>query len=506
MGKGLQRVMATAEFEAALWVVEALRARGFQAYFAGGCVRDLLMGVEPKDYDVATSAPPEKVLLGFPKTFGVGAHFGVVIVCSDHASGCEVRTEVATFRDDGVYEDGRRPVEVTYSDSPERDVVRRDFSVNGMMLDPVGLVHAQAGMDGKRISEPDGSGGGAREAHFSEAALRVSVLDFVGGQSDLELKVIRAIGEPERRFAEDKLRMLRAVRFAARLGFEIELKTMRAIQRQASTIAQVSNERVRDELTKMLTEGHAKRAFALLDESGLLQHVLPEVARMKGVEQPPEWHPEGDVWVHTLLLLSKLEAGVTPTLAWGALLHDVGKPPCYRAPMPGDDRPRIRFNGHAEVGATMTRAILNRLRFSSDEIDQIVSLVANHMRFGDVKAMKESTLRRFMRLQDFPEHLRLHWLDCTSSHNLLGMYDYARERYYAVPEEAHRPAPLVTGRDLIEAGLRPGPRFKELLREVEDAQLEGAVRSREEALGLLTTLIGTEAVADRKPVPGGAVS
>lgn len=457
------QVLNGREFQAALHVVAELRAKGHQAYFAGGCVRDLLMGIAPKDYDVATSAPPEKVLLGFRRTFGIGAHFGVVIVCSDSSeSGCEIRTEVATFRDDGVYEDGRRPVEVTYSDSPERDVVRRDFTVNGMMLDPVGLC---------------------------EADVQGKVLDFVGGQRDLQARVLRAIGDPERRFAEDKLRMLRAVRFAARLGFAIEPQAMRAIQRQAASIEQVSHERVRDELTKMLTEGHAKRAFELLDESGLLPHVLPEVARMKGVEQPPEWHPEGDVWVHTLLLLSKLEAGVAPTLAWGALLHDVGKPPCYRDPDAKDEKPRIRFNGHAEVGATMTRAILNRLRFSNEEIEQIVALVANHMRFGDVKAMKESTLRRFFRLQDFPEHLALHHLDVTSSHNLLGMYDYARERFYAVPEEHHSPAPLLTGRDLIEAGLEPGPRFKELLREIEDAQLEGALHSREDALAMLQGLL-----------------
>ena len=462
----LAEAIETKAFQAALHVVETLRGRGFQAYFAGGCVRDLLLGILPKDYDVATSARPEKVLLGFERTFGVGAHFGVVIVCTAHkSSGCDVRTEVATFRDDGVYLDGRRPEQVTYSDSPEQDAVRRDFTVNGMLLDPVGL---------------------------AESNLHAHVLDFVGGQRDLQARVLRAIGDPARRFEEDKLRMLRAVRFAARFDFEIESETMRAMQKQAATIAQVSAERVREELTRMLTEGHAKRAFELLDESGLLPHVLPEVARMKGVEQPPEWHPEGDVWVHTLLLLSKLPAGAAPTLAWGALLHDVGKPPCYRAPDPKDEKPRIRFNGHADVGATMTRALLNRLRFSNDDIDQIVSLVENHMRFGDVKNMKQSTLRRFFRLQDFPEHLQLHWLDVTSSHNLLGMYDYAKEHYYALPEEEHRAAPLVTGRDLIAEGLKPGPRFKELLREIEDAQLEGLVRSREDGLAMLSALVQRE--------------
>ena len=449
-------------FLAALHVVQTLRGQGYQAYFAGGCVRDLLLGLAPKDYDVATSAPPEKVLLGFPRTFGVGAHFGVVIVCSELSpNSCEIKTEVATFRDDGTYEDGRRPTTVTYSDSPERDTARRDFTINGMMLDPVDLT-------------PEN--------------LQVHVLDFVGGKADLAAGTVRAIGTPHRRFQEDKLRMLRAVRFAARLGFALEPQTLHAIQQQAGTIHQVSSERIREELTRMLTEGHAKRAFELLDESGLLQQVLPEIARMKGVEQPPEWHPEGDVWVHTLLLLDKLEAGVKPTLAWAALLHDVGKPPCYRPPQTGDEKPRIRFNGHAEVGATMSRVLLNRLRFSNEDTDQIVSLVANHMRFGDVKAMRESTLRRFFRLHDFPEHLALHKLDCTSSHNLLGMYEYASERFYAVPEEHHSPPPLLTGRDLIDAGLQPGPAFKQLLQSIEDAQLDGAVTTRDEAFALLQTL------------------
>ena len=306
----LSTAMQSDGFGAALHIVESLRARGFQAYFAGGCVRDLLLGIAPKDYDVATSATPEKVLLGFDRTFSVGMHFGVVIVCTANRNeGCEVQTEVATFRSDGQYSDGRRPDEVSYSDTAEEDVLRRDFTVNGMLLDPVDL---------------------------NEGNLAGKVLDFVGGRTDLDAKILRAIGDPQRRFAEDKLRMLRAVRFAARFGFTIEPETMRAMQAQASSVAQVSNERVREELTKMLTEGHARRAFELLDEAGLLPHVLPEVAAMKGVEQPPEWHPEGDVWVHTLMLLQKLEPGVKATLAWSALLHDVGKPPTFRAPDPAD--------------------------------------------------------------------------------------------------------------------------------------------------------------------------
>ena len=463
MKQDLSTATATEGFKAALHIVETLRSKGFQAYFAGGCVRDLLLGIAPKDYDVATNATPEKVLMGFDRTFSVGMHFGVVIVCTaNKKEGCEVQTEVATFRADGQYTDGRRPDEVSYSDTAEQDVQRRDFTVNGMMLDPVGLT-------GENLNS--------------------RVLDFVGGQEDPAEGVLRAIGDPQRRFREDKLRMLRAVRFAARFGFVMDPQTLQAIQQQANTISQVSNERVRDELTKMLTEGRARLAFELLDQTGLLQHVLPEIAAMKGVEQPPEWHPEGDVWLHTLLLLQKLKPGVKPTLAWSALLHDVGKPPTYRAPDPAEARPRIRFSGHAEVGATMSRHILNRLRFSNDDTEQIVALVANHMRFGDVKNMKQSTLKRFFRLHDFPEHLDLHWLDVTASHNLLGMYDYAKKHFEAAPVQDHRPALLLTGRDLIAAGLKPGPRFKQLLSEIEDAQLEGTIHTRDEAINLLRELL-----------------
>ena len=480
MTDGLHSAIETDRFQAALHVVEALRARGFQAYFAGGCVRDLLLGIAPKDYDVATPATPEKVLMGFDRTFSVGMHFGVVIVCTANRNeGCEVQTEVATFRADGTYTDGRRPDEVSYSDRPEEDVLRRDFTVNGMLLDPVAL---------------------------NAENLRSRVLDFVGGRADLGAKLLRAIGDPERRFREDKLRMLRAVRFAARLEFAIEPETMYGIQRQAATIHQVSNERVRDELTKMLTEGHARPAFELLDETGLLPHVLPEIAAMKGVKQPPEWHPGGDVWLHTLLLLQKLEAGVKPTLAWSALLHDVGKPPTFRAPGPADPKPRIRFNGHAEVGATITRHILNRLRFSNEDTDQVVSLVANHMRFGDVKNMKQSTLKRFFRLRDFSEHLALHWLDVTASHNLLSMYDYAKEHYEAAPLEEHKPALLLTGRDLIDAGLKPGPRFKDLLRDIEDAQLEGTIQTRDEAINLLRELLMRSSESGKEQVSESAVA
>ena len=439
---------------AALRIVERLRAAGYEAYFAGGCVRDLLLGTEAKDFDVATSATPDKVLALFPRTFAVGAHFGVILVCQEIA-GREIVTEVATFRSDGVYLDGRHPVEVRFSTSVREDVLRRDFTINGMMLDPI--------------------------LQRETCSLTSAVLDYVGGQNDLRDAIVRAIGDPRRRFDEDKLRMLRAVRFAARLDYVIEPETERAIRDLAPAIAQVSRERVRDELTRMLTEGRAHRAFELLDRTSLLKEVLPEVYRMHAVEQPPEFHPEGDVWVHTLLLLEKLPAGASPTLAWGALLHDVGKPATFSHQPPD----RIRFNGHVEVGAKIAQDILRRLRFSNEDCAQILSLVENHMRFGDVEKMKSSTLKRFFRLPHFDEHLALHRMDCLSSHGDLSLYEFAKLRRGEMPEELVRPALLVTGRDLIAAGYQPGPQFKEMLRLAEDAQLEGRIHTRDEGLALL---------------------
>ncbi len=444
-------------------IVDRLRAEGYDAYFAGGCVRDLLLGRKPDDFDIATSALPETVLAMFPRTFAVGAHFGVILV-ADKIDGEEIVTEVATFRSDGAYTDGRRPQSVRFSESAEEDVVRRDFTINGMLLDPQLL--RESGDLGK------------------------AVLDYVGGRADLRDRLVRAIGDADRRFDEDKLRMLRAVRFAARIDFEIEVGTAAAIQKSAAHIANVSHERVRDELTRMLTDGRARRAFELLDRTGLLRTVLPEIARMQGVEQPPEYHPEGDVWVHTLMLLEQLPAGVSPTLAWGALLHDVGKPATFQRG-PG----RIRFNGHVEVGVRIAQDIARRLRFSNEETAQIVALVENHMRFGDVEKMKASTLKRFFRLQAFPEHLALHRMDCMASHGGLELYEYAKQRFEATPVEEVRPELLVTGRDLIEVGLQPGPRFKELLAQAEDAQLEGRISSKEEGLALIRSL------SDAAPIP-----
>lgn len=436
-----------------------LRECGHQAYFAGGCVRDLLLGVEPKDFDVATSAAPEEVLALFPKALTVGAHFGVVLVREG-----DVSTEVATFRHDGIYSDGRRPDAVRFSSDPREDVQRRDFTINGMLLDPA-------------IFEETGDAAKA-------------VLDYVGGRADLASKILRAIGDPAVRFAEDKLRMLRGVRFASRLGFQIEPRTLAAMRADAANIHQVSCERIRDELTLMLTEGHARVAFEMLDTTGLLVQVLPEVARLHGVAQPPQFHPEGDVWIHTMLLLEKLPAGTSSTLAWGALLHDIGKPATFQPPNPAVPGDRIRFNGHVEVGVRVAEVILRRLRFSADDTEQIVALVKNHMRFGDVMQMRESTLKRFLRLPHFEEHLALHRMDCLSAHGDLSLYEFAKQKYETAEPEAIRPKLLLTGRELIAAGYKPSPAFKAMLEAAEDAQLEGSIHTADEALALVRERFG----------------
>jgi poly(A) polymerase len=434
-------------------IARALRAQGHSAYLVGGCVRDLLLGREPADFDVATSATPQQVMQLFPQTYAVGAQFGVVLVpvrrdIDGHRDNYCI--EVATFRSDGAYSDGRHPDEVRFSTEARLDVQRRDFTINGLLLDPD----------------------------------TAEVLDYVQGREDLQRGIIRTIGNPRQRFSEDKLRMLRAVRFAARFGYSIDDKTFAAIRELAPQIHQVSRERVRDEILKTLTEGRARRAFELLDQTHLLEQVLPEVKKMQGVEQPPQYHPEGDVWVHTLLLLEGLPAGCSKTLALGALLHDVGKPPTFRvAP------DRIRFDQHAEVGTKMAEEICRRFRLSNEDTEQVLSLVANHMRFADVPRMKESTLKRFFRLPKFEEQLELHRLDCQSSHRDLSLYAFAKQKFHSLPQEQIRPTPLLTGDDLIAAGYKPGPMFKELLTAVEDAQLEGSISTKEEAMGLVRAKI-----------------
>lgn len=421
-------------------ICATLQRHGHQALLVGGCVRDLLLGRSPTDYDVTTDATPQRVLQLFPEGLGIGAQFGVVLISQN---GCKV--EVATFRRDVGYSDGRHPDRVLYAATPAEDVARRDFTINGLVM-----------------------------RHDTG-----EVLDYVGGQADLKAGVIRAIGEPGERFAEDKLRMLRAVRFAARFGYHIEPLTFAAIADHAMQIHQVSAERIRDELTKLLTEGAARRGFELLDETGLLHEVLPEISAMKGVPQPPEYHPEGDVWIHTRMMLEGLPPGTPHTLAWGVLLHDVGKPPTFRpASVTGD---RIRFDGHVDVGVSMAGEICRRLRFSHDDQKQVQALVANHMKFKDVSRMRLSTLKRFVRLPAFQEHLELHRLDCSASHGKLDAYDAVRAFLAETPVEQVRPARLLTGDDLQELGYKPGPQFQAILRALEDAQLDGSVRTRGEA-------------------------
>jgi len=416
-------------------IVASLRGRGFQAWLVGGCVRDLLLGIEPADYDVATDARPDAVLELFPGAKLVGAHFGVALVADGRAE-----VEVATFRSDHAYRDGRHPEEVRYESDPREDARRRDFTINALLMDPA-------------------SG---------------QVEDFVGGRRDLAEGVIRAIGDAGARFREDHLRMLRAVRFAARFGFAIEPATMRAIRLECAAIGSISAERIRQELTRILTEGGARKGFELLDESGLLCEILPEVAAMKGVAQPPEFHPEGDVWVHTLLMLESMRAPA-PALAWGVLLHDIGKPPTFRL------EDRIRFDGHVEAGVKMAAGILSRLRFSLDDMRQIESLVANHLRFKDLRHMRESKLKRFLRMDRFEEHLELHRLDCLSSHRNLANHEFAVGKLAETPMESLKPVRLLTGHDLLRMGYQPGPAFARMLGEAEDAQLESLVRTPEEA-------------------------
>ena len=435
----------------AVEIAAELRSRGFQAWLVGGCVRDLVLGREPKDYDIATDAQPEQLLRLFPKAQLVGAQFGVVLVDG---------IEIATFRSDHSYSDGRHPEGVTFETDPRQDVLRRDFTINALLLDPSVLC-----------------------SPCSPSSLYSSVVDYVGGLADLEACVIRAIGDPEQRFEEDHLRMLRAVRFAARFGFEIEPGTVAAIQKLHSKILRVAPERIRDELVRILTEGGARRGFELLDASGLLSEILPEIAAMKGVAQPPEFHPEGDVWTHTLIMLEGLRSP-SPTLALGVLLHDVGKPGTFRV------AGRIRFDGHVELGERMGREILNRLRFSNAEIEQVIALIANHMRFSHVHQMRESTLKRMLRLNRFEEHLELHRLDCASSHRHFGNYEFAKMKFEQAEPAELRPARMVTGDDLIAAGYKPGPDFSRMLDLAEDAQLEARIRNKEEGLELVRETFG----------------
>ncbi len=422
-------------------VAAKLRGAGFKAYFAGGCVRDTLLGVEPHDFDIATDARPDQVVALFPRSQAVGAHFGVVVVRAgpDHV-------EVATFRTDGSYKDGRRPEEVTYS-TPEEDAQRRDFTVNGLFQNPA-------------------TGG---------------VIDFVGGIKDLKAKVLRAIGDPAARFREDHLRLMRAVRFTTTLGWELEPSTWAAVKAEAPSLAKISIERIRDEFMKIMLHPNRVQGLDLLDESGLLTHILPEMEALKGCDQPPQFHPEGDVWVHTRLMLSLLPDAVSAPLVLSVLLHDIAKP----ATRSLDETGRIRFNGHDDLGARMTADILRRLKFSNEIIDATVEAVAHHMKFMHVQEMRASRLKRWMAHPTFDDQMALHRVDCLGCHGMLDNYQFLQAKQLEFANEPVIPPPLLTGHDLMAAGYPRGPEIGRLLTLVQDQQLEGALTSGAEALAWL---------------------
>jgi len=419
-------------------VAARLRESGHVAYFAGGCVRDMVRGLAPKDYDIVTDARPEAVQKLFPRTYAVGAHFGVIIVLENG-----FQFEVATFRSDDAYIDGRHPSAVHFS-SPEEDAQRRDFTVNGMFYDPVAD----------------------------------KLIDLVGGCADIDAKLVRAIGDPARRFAEDRLRMLRAVRFATVLDYQIDKKTWDALVAGASSINQISAERIRDELVRIFLSPNRVHGWDLLDSSGLMAAILPELEAMKGVLQPEQFHPEGDVFVHTRLMLQLLPENVSVPLVFAVLFHDVAKPVTATVDKTG----RIRFNEHDRIGAEMTEAILRRLRFSGAEIESTVEMVRQHMVFKDVPNMRVAKLKRFMARPTFDDELELHRVDCESSHRMLDNYEFLLRRREEFANEPIIPPPLVRGDDLIALGLKPGPKFGEILEAVETQQLEGTLRTRDEAL------------------------
>ena len=419
-------------------VAARLRESGHIAYFAGGCVRDMVRDLVPKDYDIVTDARPEVVQKLFPRTFAVGAHFGVIIVLE---SGFQF--EVATFRSDDAYIDGRHPSAVHFS-SPEEDAQRRDFTINGMFYDPVAD----------------------------------KVIDFVGGCADIDAKLVRAIGDPARRFTEDRLRMLRAVRFATTLDYEIDKTTWKALVANAPSINQISAERIRDELIRIFVSPNRVRGWDLLDSSGLMRAILPEIDAMKGVLQPEQFHPEGDVFVHTRLMLNLLPEKVSVPLVFAVLFHDVAKPVTATV----DDTGRIRFNEHDRIGAHMTEAIMRRLRFSGAEIEAVVEMVRQHMVFKDAPNMRVAKLKRFMARATFDKELELHRVDCASSHRMLDNYEFLQRKREEFANEPIIPPPLVRGDDLIALGLKPGPKFREILEAVETRQLEGTLVTREEAL------------------------
>jgi putative nucleotidyltransferase with HDIG domain len=431
--------------QAATEIIHTLHSAGYIALLAGGCVRDALLQKEPKDHDVATSATPEQVVALFPKAQTVGAHFGVVVVWR---GGHQI--EIATFREDGSYSDGRRPDSVTFS-TPEQDAQRRDFTVNGLFENPV-------------------SG---------------EIIDYVGGRQDLADQVLRAIGDPHARFEEDRLRLMRAIRFATVLGFEIHPDTWAAVCELAPLIDTVAMERVREELSRILVHPQRVRGFDLLVESGLMARILPEILVLQGCEQPPQFHPEGDVFIHTRLMLSHLPADASLSLVLSVLLHDIAKPATQTR---DEDTGRIRFNGHDKLGAEMSEPILRRLKYPNDVIDSVVEAVTHHMIFKDITKMRTSKLKRFMARPNYELEMQLHRVDCLGCHGSLKHYDYLREKEQEFAAQPLIPERLITGADLIQHGFSPGKAMGELLTQVQNLQLEGELTTREEALEWLSKL------------------
>ena len=422
-------------------IIHRLRESGHEAYFVGGCVRDFILNQTSSDYDIVTSARPEEVIKLFPRTVAIGAKFGVVAVITDNHS-----FEVATFRSDDVYEDGRHPSRIHYSTARE-DVFRRDFTINGLLMDP------DTG----------------------------DIIDYVNGRFDIDNKIVRTIGNPGKRFREDYLRLLRAVRFAANLHFDLEPATQDAVKREASNIRHISVERIREELNKILTRGGARRGFELMMQTDILQNILPEICRLKGVEQPPRFHPEGDVWQHTLKMLELLPADgereKNICLAWGTLLHDVGK-----ALTRSEDEKGVHFYGHVQQGEIIADTIMQRLKFSRMQRETVVNLIRQHMVFMNVRKMRPGRLKRFLRMPDFDLHLELHRLDCLASHGMLDNYEFCREQLQILALDDLHPPRLLTGNDLIAMGFTPGKIIKDILLAVEEEQLEGRIQSVEQAI------------------------
>ncbi len=433
--------------EKAATITAKLHRAGYEAYFVGGCVRDMVRGVPPADYDIVTSALPEQVQSLFPRTIPVGAAFGVILVVEDGHP-----YEVATYRTEHGYEDGRHPSQVTYS-TAEQDVLRRDFTINGLLMEP------ESGR----------------------------VIDYVGGVADIENRIVRTIGDPEERFTEDHLRMIRAVRFSANLSYGVHPETLQAIRKNAPLVRRISRERIREEMTKILTGRGARSGVEMLAESGILKEILPELVALQGVEQPPFYHPEGDVWEHTLRMLFILSesAPTDPRLAWAVVLHDIGK-----AVSRSEDDAGVHFYGHVQTGKEIAAAILERLRFSRSDQETIMALVQEHMKFMHVRDMRPSKIKRFIRKADFDLHLELHRLDCLGSHGMLDNYEFCRGKLDEFTVEELHPPRLLNGDDLIAMGFLPGRHFKEILRELEDAQLSGQVHSTEEARTLVMTRYG----------------